>query len=459
MRPSMASRHRTLPDDRVAGGTARRDPNGNVVPGEFNQSNQPLGSGQDQPMNGNASPSMARAMAQNQPWTGDATGTRRTTIPSNVGVEEPAPGLNAFSRAQNMQAPAPGQAGYGDAVISRQQASLAAARPAFSFGEPPNGQPPNGLPVVTPPPSPTPSPTPRVDPLQSLSQRDLNDPNNRGAINSQIERQYATPTAGASIAQAGTVRQVPTSTPLSPRAIVDETGNRTAEFQPGGKGSSEPARTRPQLPPDAVAAILKAYPTVGQAGHADNAAFVQALTKAHDPNNPMTADSALNLAHGIFRDNPKSSYYSPQSVTPTKGFYGEAAGGQPVPQAANDLTLGGPKHQNDISMSTTPRTQQPTGTSPAITPNAAPPAQQPFSTGGIAFNNPPATSPQVNVGGIAVGGAGTGPAQPKTSVAQQPAPAYRPPPFDPAVTGAPPVAQNQQQKPAWQPEQKPFEVP
>jgi hypothetical protein len=68
-----------------------------------------------------------------------------------------------------------------------------------------------------------------------------------------------------------------------------------------GAPGATPGKASPiSLDNDIQKQIVKQYPNVGIAGHADNQAFLKAYQQAYDPSKPMSADDVMKLAHNLF---------------------------------------------------------------------------------------------------------------------------------------------------------------
>ena len=182
----------------------------------------------------------------------------------------------------------------------------------------------------------------------------------------EIDPRYRTP--GASPVARITANA---SAPTGPGRIVDETGDRTADFTAVGKLSSAPlpAPKRMSLTADQAKALTQAYPQLKDPNHADSVAFRGAFAQQFDPNKPMSTDDVMNIAHGLFQQ--------------------------------RDMAKNGPSITNtNFGTPNLAQPQQPFTTAGGTTiakPNIAPYDPQPLSTGNVTMNG---AQPQAQVGGI-----------------------------------------------------------
>ena len=241
-----------------------------------------------------------------------------------------------------------------------------------------------------------------------------------------IDPRYATP-GGDQFARVTPGGGAPSATA---GRIVDETGDRTAQFSAGGSGSSQLATQaqpgqviRPRLDLNIQKELVKQYPNLADAKHPDNRVFLNAYTKAYDPNKPMTKEQVLALTGGLFPgpnvniastkpDFMKEGLLNHPEIKPDPGavpqssllddvvnsFTGTPYGQSAIDNALNRLTgAGGLKNPSGFMFPSTPApapTSTPFelhGSKTDIGGGVAintPPRSTPSSSGGFDFNNP-----------------------------------------------------------------------
>jgi hypothetical protein len=112
----------------------------------------------------------------------------------------------------------------------------------------------------------------------------------------------------------------------------------------GGTDATTPGKANPiTIPQDHIDALVKQYPNLGVAGHADNKAFVDAYSKAYDPTKPMSLEDTMKLADGLFA--PKQMVQNGgqlQSTNMAPGGDPLLNGAKPTPATFGGFSVGNP---------------------------------------------------------------------------------------------------------------------
>ena len=186
----------------------------------------------------------------------------------------------------------------------------------------------------------------------------------------------------------GSVAFVPRGSALADHGRVfndgkDVTAQTMGNVAQSGNPEPQAPAVRPTLDLKTQQALVKQYPNIGIAGHPEHQAFLDAYTKAYDPNKPMTADQVTALAGGLY-PKPETiagrTTFDPTQPNLANTQQGPIPSAGPVPQDASLAGVFG-------------------GTSPQIQSTGF--GKQQTTTGNIAFNAPQSTAP-VSLGGNGV---------------------------------------------------------
>ena len=112
----------------------------------------------------------------------------------------------------------------------------------------------------------------------------------------------------------------------------DVTAQTMANVAQSGNPEPQAPAIRPSLDNNIQKALVKQYPNIGIAGHPEHQAFLDAYTKAYDPNKPMTADQVTALAGSLY-PKPEVNIASNNPNNPLTGSKDNSPFATPIQQA------------------------------------------------------------------------------------------------------------------------------